>query len=183
LWLLSIAYFGLGVFLQAIMVHIVMHALDLGITAAQAATIIVAVGGLSVVGRISMGLTGDKIGNKSVMIICFAVMTAALSWLLIAKELWMLIIFASAFGFAYGGLVAAQAPIVADLFGIRSHGEIMGVIVSIVTIGAAIGPILAGAIFDATKSYIPAFIVCIGFGIIGVILTLFLKPLAGGGHR
>ena len=183
LWLLSIAYFGLGVFLQAIMVHIVMHALDLGIPAAQAAGIIVAVGGLSVVGRISMGATGDRIGNKSVIIICFVIMIAALSWLLIAKELWMLIIFGSAFGFAYGGLVLSQSPIIADIFGIRSHGEIMGVIVFIVTIGAAAGPVLAGAIYDATESYIPAFLVCIGFGIIGLISTFFLKPLAGGGNR
>ncbi|MFC1900258.1 MFS transporter [Chloroflexota bacterium] len=183
LWLLSISYFGFGVFLQAIMVHIVMHALDMGITAAQASSIFVAVGGLSVAGRISMGAACDRIGNKSVIIICFAVMIAALSWLLIAKELWMLLIFASAFGFAYGGLVAAQSPIVADLFGIRSHGEILGVIVFIVTIGAAAGPVIAGGIFDATKSYFPAFLVCIGFGIIGLILTFFLKPLVRGGDR
>jgi len=183
LWLLSTAYFGLGVFLQAIMVHIVMHALDMGIEAAQTGSIFIAVGGLSVIGRISIGAAGDRIGNKSVIIICFAIMIAALSWLLIAEELWMLIIFASAFGFGYGGLVSAQAPIVADLFGIRSHGEILGVIVFIVTIGAAVGPILAGAIYDNTDSYFPAFLVCIGFGIISLILTFFLKPFAGGGDR
>ena len=113
----------------------------------------------------------------------FVLMIAALSWLLVAKEFWMLILFACMFGYAYGGLVSAQSPIVADLFGIRSHGEILGVIVFIITIGAAAGPVIAGGVFDATQSYYPAFLVCIGFGIIGVILTLFLKPLVRGGDR
>ncbi len=182
-WLLSISYFGLGVFLQAIMVHIVMHALGLGITAAEASGIFIAVGGLSVIGRILMGAAGDRIGNRLAIIICFGIMVAALSWLLMAKELWMLILFASGFGFAYGGLVSAQSTIVADLFGIRAHGVILGVIVFIVTIGAAIGPLMAGAIYDITGSYNTAFLVCIGFSIIGLVLTLFLKPISSGGEK
>lgn len=180
-WLLSVSYFGFGLFLQAIMVHIVIHALGLGISSASAASIFIAVGGLSVIGRISMGAACDRIGNKSVIIIGFVLMAAALSWLLVARELWMLILFAAAFGFAYGGLVSAQSPVVADLFGIGSHGAILGVIVSIITMGAAVGPVMAGAIYDATESYHPAFLVCIGFSIIGLILTLFLKPITRGG--
>ncbi len=182
-WLLSVAYFGFGVFLQAVMVHIVLHARGMGISPAAAANIFVAIGGLSLIGRIGMGSAGDRIGNKSVIIINFVLMAAALAWLLIAKEMWMLILFAGAFGFAYGGLVAAQSPIIADLFGISSHGVILGVIVSIITIGAAIGPVMAGAIFDFTESYFPAFLVCVAFSIIGLILTLFLKPIAGGGEK
>ncbi|MFC2070131.1 MFS transporter [Chloroflexota bacterium] len=182
-WLLSISFFGFGLLLQAIMVHIVMHALGLGITASMAAGIFVAVGGLSFIGKISMGAACDRIGNKSVIIISFALMIAALAWLLVAEELWMLILFAAVFGFSYGGLVSVQSPIVADLFGMSSHGAILGVLVSIITIGAAVGPVMAGGIYDATESYYPAFLVCIGFSIIGLILTLFLKPLVRGGDR
>ncbi len=172
---LSAAYFGFGVLLQAIMVHIVIHAIGLGISTSVAANIFVAIGGLGVTGRIIMGSASDRIGNKSVLIVCFALMAVALVWLLVAKEAWMLFLFAVVFGFAYGGLVAAQSPAVADLFGMSSHGVILGVIVSIITIGAAVGPVMAGGIFDITGSYNFAFLVCIAFSIVSLILTLFLK--------
>ncbi|MBA7631818.1 L-lactate transporter [subsurface metagenome] len=182
-WLFCTAYFGFGVFLQVIMVHIVLHAIGLGISASAAANIFVAIGGLTVVGRITMGSASDRIGNRSILIGCFALMTAALAWLLVAKELWMLYLFAVVFGFAYGGLVAVQSPLVADLFGMRSHGVILGVIVFIITIGAAVGPVMAGGIFDITGGYNPAFLVCVAFSIAGIILALLLRPITKGGER
>ncbi len=182
-WLLSISYFGFGLFLQAIMVHIVVHALGLGISPAAAANIFIAIGGLSLLGRIGMGFICDRIGNKNVIIICFVLMSASFIWMLFAKELWSIILFAGVFGFAYGGLVSAQSPIIADLFGIRSHGVILGAIVSIITIGSAIGPVMAGAIFDSTSSYNWAFIFCLGFSLISLVLTLLLKPITSGGEK
>lgn len=182
-WLLSAAYFGFGLFLQAIMVHIVLHAIGLEISATVAANIFIAIGGLSVVGRIALGSVSDRIGNRTVIIASFALMTAALAWLLVAKEVWMLFLFAAAFGFAYGGLVATQSPLVADLFGMSSHGVILGVIVFIITTGAAVGPAMAGGIYDITGGYTPAFLVCGAFSLAGIILILLLRPIAEGGRK
>ncbi|MFC2004639.1 MFS transporter [Chloroflexota bacterium] len=182
-WLICAAYFGFGLFLQAIMVHIVLHAIGLGISASMAANIFVAIGGLGVVGRVTMGGASDRIGIRSVLIVCFTLMTAALAWLLVAKEIWMIYLFAVVFGFAYGGLVAAQSPLVADLFGMSSHGVIFGALVFIITAGSAVGPVMAGGIFDITGSYYPAFLVCGAFSITGAIITLFLRPIRQGGER
>ncbi len=182
-WLLGIAYFGFGLFLQAIMVHIVLHTTGLGIPSSTAASIFIAIGGLSVVGRISLGSAADRIGNRLILIGSFVLMAVAFSWVFVANEMWMLYIFAGVFGFAYGGLVSTQSPIIADLFGMRSHGVILGVIVSIITCGAAVGPVMAGAIFDVTGSYNIAFIVCLVFSISGIILSLLLKPVTEGGEK
>ncbi len=182
-WLLCVAYFGFGFFLQATMVHIVLHAIDLEISASTAANIFIAIGGLSVVGKIIMGNFSDRIGNRLVMAGGFTLVAVAMAWILIAKEAWMLFLFASVFGFSYGGLVSVQSPMVADLFGIKSHGVILGVVVFIVTIGASIGPVVAGAIFDTIDNYYPAFIVCGIFAVVGVILSLLLRPISEGGER
>ncbi len=182
-WLLGGAYFGFGLLLQAIMVHIVVHAIGLGIPASTAASLFILLGGMSVLGRISLGFIADRTGNRLIVVGSFVLMVLAFSWLFIAKEMWMLNIFAAVFGFAYGGLVASQSPIVADLFGMRSHGVILGVIVSIITFGSAVGPVMAGAVFDNTGSYNIAFIVCLIFGISGIILSLLLKPVTGGGEK
>jgi MFS family permease len=181
-WLITIAYFGFGLILQAVMVHIVMHVTGLGISATTAATMFIVIGGASVCARISLGSLADRIGNRSIVIGSFIMLAIAVLWLLIAKEMWMLYLFAAIFGFGYGGMVASQSPIVADLFGMRSHGVILGLIVSTITFGSAIGPVMAGAIYDASSSYTAAFIVCVVFAVMGIILSLLLRPVSNGGE-
>jgi cyanate permease len=44
------------------------------------------------------------------------------------------------------------------------------------TFGAAIGPFIAGHIFDTTNSYQLAFVVAGAMGVVGLILTLLLSP-------
>ena len=85
-------------------------------------------------------------------------------------------LFAAVFGFAYGGCVASQSPLVAVLFGLSSHGLILGVTSLSLTIGGAIGSFAAGYIFDVTSSYQVAFLICAAMGVIGLILTTFLTP-------
>ncbi len=180
-WLITFAYFGFGFILQAIMVHIVMHVTGLGISGTTAATMFIVLGAASVCARILLGSLADRIGNRSIIVGSFIILMATLLWLFIASDMWMFYIFAALFGFGYGGMVASQSPIVADLFGMRSHGVILGVIVSTITFGSAIGPVVAGAIYDTSSSYTAAFIVCIVFAVLGIILSLLLKPVSNGG--
>jgi len=175
-WLLCVAFLSFGVFETAIMVHIVPHATDLGISAIAAANIFAAIGGLGIVGRIVMGGTSDRIGSRAALIICFVLLTATLAWLLVAKELWMLHLFAAVFGFGYGGVSALMSPTVAEVFGLRSHGVILGVITFLTTAGCAIGAVMAGSVFDITGSYQLSFVVCTTASIISLIITLFLRP-------
>jgi len=165
-----------GFCVLAILVHIVPHATELGISAASAANILATYGGVSIVGKVVLGSAADRIGNKRTFIIGFILMAAALFWLVPATEAWMLYLFAIVFGFAYGGCAASESPLVAALFGLRSHGLIFGVIGFGFTTGAAIGPFVAGYIFDVAGSYQVAFLVCAAIGIVGLILTALLTP-------
>ena len=162
-----------------VLVHIAPHATDLGISAASAANILATVGGLSIVGRVVLGSAGDRIGNRQVFIIGFILMSAALLWLVPATEIWMLYLFAVVYGFASAGGGASTSPLVAGLFGLSSHGLILGVTSLGNTTGGAIGPFLAGYIFDMTGSYQVAFLVCAAVGIVGLVLTVLLKPIRG----
>jgi len=71
-----------------------------------------------------------------------------------------------------------QSPIVAELFGLRSHGALLGIVAFITTVGAAIGPVLTGRLFDTTGNYQLAFIVLTAIAITGLILTLRLRPIS-----
>ena len=132
--------------------------------------------GVGIFGRVILGGTADRIGNKWAFVICFILMAAALFWLVPAKEAWALYLFAVVFGFAFGGLAPIASPIVATLFGLRSLGLILGFTNLGWTIGAAAGPFVAGYIFDVTTSYQAAFLVFAAISVIGLILAAFLTP-------
>ncbi len=129
-WLVSAMFGCFGFCALAIMVHIVAHATELGISAASAANILATIGGMGIVGRVVLGTAADRIGNRQAFIIGFIFMSAALFWLMPATEAWMLYLFAAVFGFGYGGCATSESPLVAELFGLSSHGLIMGLLLS-----------------------------------------------------
>jgi len=177
LWMFGAMYFIIWYCAQAIMVHTVPHAVDLGISAAQAAGVLSSIGGVSMLGRLVMGTTGDRVGNRRALAICLLVLVVALSWLQIAKEIWALYLFAVIYGFAHGGFFALMSPLVADLFGMKSHGAIFGTILFIGQTGGAIGSVLTGRIFDVTHSYQLAFLILVIASGMGFILSILLKPI------
>ncbi len=175
-WMFWAATMCFGFCLQTVMVHVVSHAIELGSPAISAANILVVIGGISIAGRIIVGITADRVGNKPAYMVSFVLFAAALFWLFAAKEIWMLYLFAVIFGFAYGGQVAVQSPLVAELFGTNSHGVILGSITVGTTLGGAAGPFLAGRIFDVSNSYNLAFLICGVLATIGFILVSLLRP-------
>jgi len=181
LWVLFAILFCFGYCLHTILAHVANYATDLRISATVAAGILAVIGGLSIVGRIATGSITDRVGSKSPLIINLILMSGALFWLLAAGELWAFYLFAAIFGFAYGGLAAMESPIVAELFGLSSHGVIMGVASFGYTAGGAVGPVVAGLIFDIFSSYQIAFLVCTVVGVLGIILAWRLRPLVTEG--
>jgi MFS family permease len=176
-WTICGVYFVILVCVYTILMHIVQHAIDLGISAPDAAKVLASIGGVSIAGRFLMGAAGDRIGNREALFICLLFLLTGLIWLQLAKKLWMFYLFAAAYGFAHGGFFALASPLLAGLFGTRSHGLIFGIVIFCSTIGGAIGPLMAGYFFDVTKSYMIVFLILAAMSIIGLILTLSLKPI------
>jgi MFS family permease len=174
-WLVFIIFFCLAFCEYVVMVHIVPHAIDLGISPETAANILSIFGGTSIVGCLFLGGAADKIGVRLVYFIGFILMTACLFWLIIINSIVPFYIFAAIFGFGLGGMSASQSLVVASLFGIKSHGIIFGILNNGFSIGATITPFLAGYIFDVTRAYYPAFFISGSIGCVGLILTIWLK--------
>lgn len=161
--------------LFTVMTHIVPHAIDLGISPIQAATIISVMGFVNVPMRIFMGMVTDKVGRKQAALIATSLMVIALAWLTQASSLWMFYAFAAVFGAGYGGLAPPTTAIVGDTFGIKHIGVIMGLLEIGWTSGAAIGPALSGYIFDVTGSYDNAFLLAVLSALMIIVTVLFLK--------
>lgn len=174
-WIICILFLSGNFCVQTVLVHIVPHATDIGISAIAAATIVSAIGVTSIGGKVGLGSAIDRIGSKRVEIIVFVLVPISFLWLLVANELWMLYLFALVFGVAYGGFSAVMSPILADFFGLRLLGTIFGLAMFASQTGGAIGSLIAGHIYDINKSYFGAFILCVILGILGLILSILLK--------
>lgn len=161
---------------MSLIVHFVPYITDFGIPAITAANVLAAMGGAIIVGLILMGNIGDKIGNKSGIIIGYFLMSLTMFLFPFLKETWLFYIFASIFGFAFGCISTQRPPLVANMFGVKSHGLIFSVLDNSFSIGAAIGPLLYGYIFDTFGSYMFAFWISGGIAVAGLILTILLKP-------
>ncbi len=161
-------------FAGAITTHIVPHAIDIGISAIVAASILSIIAGSGVISRFSIGFISDRIGARRVLTACLVMATLALIWPLFAKEIWMFYVFAVIFGIAHGGIMSLRPLISAELFGLGSLGMIFATIELCSLTGGALGAPLAGAIFDVTGSYSLAFLILVIMGALAVILSLIL---------
>lgn len=177
LWMVFGIYVGYGFYLYAVAVHIVIHATGLGISTINAANILAISGGTGIIGRIMIGSASDRLGIKPSIILSVSLMSAGLIWLLFCKQLWMFYLFGAVFGIGYGSISALQGPTAAELFGLRSLGIIVGFFTFSFTVGGALGPVVAGYIFDAAQSYTLAFIICIILSLTGILLALLLTPI------
>ncbi len=177
-WNLCGAAFILFSCLLTTIVHIVPHARDIGLTPTMAAAVLSVIGGVSMLGRISMGTANDHIGGKLSLTISFAILITALVWLQFADKAWMLFVFAVMYGFSHGAFFTVISPTVAEFFGTGSHGLIFGMVLFCGTLGGSTGPLLAGYMFDLMDSYRIAFIMLTGMASIGLILVILMRPMA-----
>jgi MFS family permease len=172
--LVCLLYFSFLSCVVSIAVHLVIHAIGLGIPATRAAFGLSLIGGACIVSMNVMGNLADRFGNKIGLGISYLLMGLSLVWLIPSRSEGAFYLFSFAFGFGYGGMQVLFSPLVAELFGIRSHGVILAAGALVGSIGAAIGPIVAGYIFDVFGSYTLAFILCAILAFAGFVSTFLL---------
>jgi MFS family permease len=161
--------------LYMMMVHIVPHATDLGISVSIAGSLLAVIGIASIFGRLAGGWLADALGRKLSLAICLFLQAAAVFSVMGIHNVGAFYIFAMVFGLAYGSVVT-QLPLVAgDLFGLHSLGAIVGLEMLGTSLGGAIGPALGGYVFDVTNSYYFAFLTSAIGLLVAIVLILFLK--------
>ena len=70
-WTICVAYILALFCLATMLLHVVPHVIDMGFSSTSWAQILSTVGAVSILGRFVMGGTADRIGTKSVLVICF----------------------------------------------------------------------------------------------------------------
>ena len=133
----------------------------------------------SLSGKSFFGFLSDRFEKCAVNLVCCLMMLAGTLLMLKINQAntWFLCLL---FGLGYGGITVTTRLVLAELFGLRSLGKLLAIMMSAETILGGGGNLLTGFLFDATGSYQAAFRVMAVCAVVSVILmaTLGRRPPA-----
>jgi MFS family permease len=183
-WFISLGHGFAMLVVSAITVHAIIHMKEgLGHSIGTAALVIGLMTLCQFAGVLGAMAIGDRYDKGMVSAVCMALHTLGLMLLTYASSLGMLIAFALVHGLSWGVRGPLMGAIRADFFGRTSIGLIMGLSSVIVLVGNVSGPMIAGALADATGDYRLGFSVVAllsGLGSVFFILARAPRPAKAG---
>ncbi len=168
-WLLMAAFFFGNMSSQTLHVHQVAYLVDHGLAAIVAASVVGVVGAASIAGKTGGGWLSDRVERELVFVAGIAILAASAFALLAlgaAPTRWGAYGYAVLLGVGYSVTASLIPAMVADRFSGPHFGAIVGVGLMGSAAGSALGPWLAGALYDATGSYALAFTIAAGCGVV-----------------
>jgi MFS family permease len=159
-WLVMAAFFFGNVCSQTLHVHQVAFLVDHGMAAMAAASVVGVVGIASIFGKTGGGWLADRFEREVIYVIGIAILVGAVGALAlvgVTTSRWGAYVFAVMLGVGYSATAALIPAMISDRFRGRHFGLILGMGLMGSAVGSALGPWLAGRLFDATGSYSIAF--------------------------
>ena len=178
LWLLFVGGTGASLAIYIAYAHLEPYAQDHGMSAVTGALLVGVIGAGSITGRLLVGLLDARLGRRRTLMLMFAGMTLTMAWWTVATNAATLTLYAAPFGVCFGGFVAMSPSLVADYFGTRHAGAIIGLVFSGAALGAFGGPLIAGAIYDALGTYLPAILIGTAFCALAFVSAVRLPDIA-----
>jgi MFS family permease len=156
--------------------HMITHAMDHGVPAMAATTVLSVAGLASLSGKVICGFVADRIGAKRMLLAGLALQAVSVSLYLFTRDLASFYALAVMFGFAYGGVMPLYAILVREYFGARIMGTIFGAVAFASTLGMALGPWAGGWLYDTFGSYFWLYMGSFGIGLGAVAIAVTFRP-------
>lgn len=168
-WFLGAGDFLISLAFTSVIVHMVAFTTASGISQSAATTAYGSFLAVNSLGIIIFGTAADKLRLKWIMVVSYGAAAIAMLFLYRLPALLPLYLFAIIFGVTGGGRTALWPLALAESFGVGYLGSILGWLNIPFMVGNAIGPFMAGYIYDVTKSYQMLFLLCIFFSVFAAV--------------
>ncbi len=157
-------------------VHGVALTEDLGFSKLEGAGVLGAIGFGGVLGRLGAGALLDHSGVRTTLSAIFGLQIASFLGFIAAGTLPSLRLAAACFGLAYGGGVTVLAPVCSQFFGRAHVATIVGTLFAVTGLPCALGPWIAGWLFDLTGSYRIPLLLGAASNALALLASLLLAP-------
>jgi MFS family permease len=170
-WTIATAQFFFAAVAAGAGLHLITYLTELGYTPSFAAGIMSLGFVFAGAVKLGMGMFADRVSARVALSINF--LLAGIGMLLIfgAARIAVLVPFVLIFGLTLGAPLVLVPMLVAESLGLKRFGSIGGIAGVFNTIGAFVGPVGAGKIYDVTGSYVPAFEVFVVMCVLGAIAS------------
>jgi len=177
-WVIGLAFLGASLASYAFSQNIGPYAHDLGV-GPQAASLAISVYYFAnIAGRLSMGPLADRVDPRIPYWLSAALIWGTLLLTLGRPSFPMLVAVSALIGMGGGGLLPVSSALVGRIFGARSFGKVMGMVVPFFSVGAAFGPVIAAQVRDRSDSYALAFTPFLVLLPLAAIVMIFLNRRA-----
>jgi len=174
-WLLASALVLTWVGSFAVIIHVIAYLDESGgFTEEGAAVIAMGIPFGSLVGRLGFGWLADYLNKRRLLAVAFLLQGLGILIFAAVHSPWQAVVFLVVFTPGWGGAVPVVPALLAEYFGLRALGGIQGMLLAIAMLGAIIGPIFAGGVYDVMDSYRPAFVLLALTAVTGAVVILMM---------
>ena len=157
--------------------HLKPFGIEVGLNAYAAATIVGALGVGNGLGRPVWGFILDRIKIRKTLLLIYTIQGGIMFFLVWFGHSFIALFSAALIiGFNFGGKLAVFPALTTDYFGTKHLGMNYSLMLTAWGVGAIVGPILGGVIYDLTGAYLWAFIFAGLLCLLGGAMVILSKP-------
>lgn len=160
-WWLSISSIFPAVAYGIVNTHQIAFMVGSGFAPTLAASVVAIAGLASLPGRFLLNAAADWLGQRLVLIFVLALQVVGIAILMSASSLVGLLAYSVLYGASTGAAFGVRNTWLGGLYGRKAFGAVTAAHGTLIYFGGAIGPILAGALFDHFGSYQVAFTIAL----------------------
>jgi len=177
-WLIVLTYL-LSHFAQVGAIqHQVPFLEDSGFALAVSAGALGAVGLFSAFAKFGFGWLCDRVQAKYALALGLVLQVVSIIVLMKispGSPSWLAWLYAITMGLGIGSWLPAMAMLVSGYFGLKHYGVIFGAVTIPYAVGSAVGPLVAGRMYDTSGSYDSVFVLFLVLFIVSVGIILFTR--------
>ena len=173
-WTLSFINFFCCVCHSIPLVHTVGFAQSAGLSDFSASWVLSIMGLSSVVGRIFWGFFADRHGARITLMMTLFMQGVFILWLVGTQDPVVFFLYAIVWGFGYGGVGTQYGVVARELYGPQLFGPGYSGQNCFAMVGMAVGGFLGGYLYDISHTYVTAWLVSFGAGLISALLGMDL---------
>jgi MFS family permease len=157
-WLFLISLFVVSIGTSGIGVHLVPHLIQQGLSSQSAVGAISVMFAAGALASVALGFASERISPPILMILTYLLVAISVGILLVADTIPLTYLFAITSGTATIAFFIMPLLLCSSYYGRASLGSIYGVSKAVQVGGLALGPVVAGLVYDTTGSYQRAFL-------------------------